>query len=477
MIRKKNQSPAGAQQQTSFGKKVALMFFGTMAAFFILEVLLQAGGFVLSFLQERKNMLSLQQGAEIRILCLGESTTVGTYEAGGDNSYPRQLETVLNERNLGKSFSVINKGVIGTDTETIVDHVEEYLNQYNPQIVVVMMGINDEGEFLPYRGISRHPFLKYLKIYKFFALLREHLKVKLFQKNTIPMAHEMRTEKSDQGKDPAFVKKFIMLGEQSKSQGDYERARLMYEQAVHLGSVSYIPYMNLGWCYRKAGELQKAEAMFKKAIELNPYNDAAYAGLGRCYKDQGMEAVASAMFRKALEMNSFDGGIYQGLAWYVNKSSLATNPIEIYERGIELNPIHSRSFGALALQLQHRGLYPLAQEYYQKANQLRLVYQNIATARNYRKLKRILDKNGAQLVCVQYPNRSIEPLKKIFEYEAEGVIFVDNEKVFRDVLNSAPINEYFMDVFGGDFGHCTIKGNKLLATNIADVVQKEYLNR
>jgi len=32
-------------------------------------------------------------------------------------------------------------------------------------------------------------------------------------------------------------------------------------------------------------------------------------------------------------------------------------------------------------------------------------------------------------------------------------------------------------MFGGDFGHCTPKGNRLLATNIADVILKEVFHK
>ena len=72
--------------------------------------------------------------------------------------------------------------------------------------------------------------------------------------------------------------------------------------------------------------------------------------------------------------------------------------------------------------------------------------------------------------------RSIEPLKKIFAQD-EGIIFVDNESIFREALKKASHKEYFEDMFGGDFGHCTEKGNKLLAENIANVILKEVFNK
>ncbi|MEI6632154.1 MAG: hypothetical protein WCL25_06045, partial [bacterium] len=109
-------------------------------------------------------------------------------------------------------------------------------------------------------------------------------------------------------------------------------------------------------------------------------------------------------------------------------------------------------------------------------NNLRGGYYNPVTINNYHKLKQILDKRGIKLICVQYPVRSIQPLKKIFK-DDENIIFVDNEKIFKDAIRKEGYNAYFVDKFGGDFGHCTQKGNRLLAGNIADAILKEIFGR
>jgi hypothetical protein len=68
--------------------------------------------------------------------------------------------------------------------------------------------------------------------------------------------------------------------------------------------------------------------------------------------------------------------------------------------------------------------------------------------------------------------RNVEPLKRIFGRD-KSVIFVDNERVFEEALKKGRYKEYFVDMFGGDFGHCTYKGNELLAQNIAGVILGE----
>jgi len=87
-----------------------------------------------------------------------------------------------------------------------------------------------------------------------------------------------------------------------------------------------------------------------------------------------------------------------------------------------------------------------------------------------------LDKRGIKLVCVQYPMRNVELLKIIFE-PGQGIIFVDNESIFKEAVNKSSYNEYFRDISGGDFGHCTAKGNRLLAGNIASVILKEVFKK
>ena len=81
------------------------------------------------------------------------------------------------------------------------------------------------------------------------------------------------------------------------------------------------------------------------------------------------------------------------------------------------------------------------------------------------------------MVCMQYPMRGMEPLRRMFRGREEGIVFVDNEKVFQDAVKSLGFEEYFCDLFAGDFGHCTKKGNKLLAENLANVLSKEFFGK
>jgi hypothetical protein len=59
--------------------------------------------------------------------------------------------------------------------------------------------------------------------------------------------------------------------------------------------------------------------------------------------------------------------------------------------------------------------------------------------------------------------------------DTDGIVFVDNSSSFREAVKREGVPEYFVDMFGGDFGHCTRKGNMLLATNVANAILGEVL--
>src|SRR5260221_9613885 len=94
------------QKISILGVRLILLFFGVLLSLIVLELLLRLSGVVFLTMQGFRNTMSLKGGGEYRILALGESTTA----LGGEDSWPSQLEKILNTRYPAKHFSVINKG-------------------------------------------------------------------------------------------------------------------------------------------------------------------------------------------------------------------------------------------------------------------------------------------------------------------------------------------------------------------------------
>ncbi len=529
-----------------FPKKIILTISGIFFAVIVFELGLRLGGFIFLSLQEYRNRIAIKQKGSYRIMCLGESTT-----AGGDFSYPSQLEETLNQRDIGIEFTVINKGVPGVNTLHILASLENNLNQYQPDMVITMMGIND-SYVKHYEGIpdaGTRLFQKF-KICKFFRIVWRHIANKIREARTYEQEQnkeeaKLRSSLSDGELNEQYPEQissgqaedFFKLGKFYRNQGKHVHAEELFKKALELDPQNDWAYVELGWIYINQSKYSQAEETFKKALELNPQNDEAYFKLGDIYGYQRKRAQAEAILKKALELIPGNKKVYRNLGKFYRtfkkhsqaeeffKETLELNPQndtayialgwvyidqaqysqaeESFKKALELNPQNTEAYVELgwiyAVQDKHlqaaemfkkaikaglenenlyRGLvvfseeigeYDVAKEYSKILTEMGLIRYRTVTLDNYRKLKEILDKRMIKLVCAQYPMRSIEPLMRVFRKQKD-VIFVDNERIFKEAVKKPGYKEYFRDMFAGDFGHCTPKGNKLLAENIAKVI-------
>lgn len=413
-------------------------------------------------LREYENRSSLRQKGTYRIMCLGESTTFC--------QWPGLLEELLNHNNMGIKFSVIDKSISGSDTGILVSSLENNLDKYRPDMVIAMMGINDRDSVLPYSDISVKKaalFLKSLRICKLIKLLNRHIINKVTEMNN-PEEREIEM-------DPGNQRAYIELGHQYRCIGEHDKAEEIFKKAIEIDPKNELSYFELGQHYRYTGQHDKAEAMFEKVLETGLWNERNYIEIGQHYRYMREYGKIEDIFKKAIEIKPKNklgyfelGHCYRDMGEY-NKAE------EMFKKAIKIDPEDDTLYSALALLYERQGDNRSAEYYFRESNRLRLGYYNPVTSYNYQRLKEILLHRGVKLVCVQYPIRSIEPLKKMLEPH-EGIIFVDNEMVFRKALKESNYDEYFRDIFAGDFGHCTDKGNELLAENIANVILKEHFN-
>jgi tetratricopeptide (TPR) repeat protein len=259
--------------------------------------------------------------------------------------------------------------------------------------------------------------------------------------------------------------------------GYSKQERQFRESATEATARQYWDYIGLAWQLRDEGKWDNAEEMFKKAIKINPENCSAYQDLGMFYTSQRKYEEAKEMFKKAIEISPTYDWAYIELGSCYELLGQREKSEEMFKKAIEINPEGDKAYGGLARCYERQGKYMLAEECFSQLNKMRLEKYNPVTKRNYYKLIEIVTRMGIRLVCVQYPVRSIKPLEKMLEPYKKDIIFVDNEKLFKEALRLGSYDEYFEDSFAGDFGHCTKKGNELLADNIAKTISKSYFKR
>lgn len=168
-------------QKTTLSQKIMLLVFGLLLAGVILEISLHFAQKLYFVAQDYRNTRVRHRGNQnakrvYKILCLGESTTA----LGQENSYPRQLERILHQDGRTK-FVVINKGVPATTTDQILGRLESYLDEYRPDFVVAMMGVNDTALTPVYKNdLDQKKGLIEVKLksVKFLRFLVQHLQVR-----------------------------------------------------------------------------------------------------------------------------------------------------------------------------------------------------------------------------------------------------------------------------------------------------------
>lgn len=458
-------------KKIALGHKIGLVLFGLTLSVVLLEGALRIGGVLILSIQEYMNIVSARQEGTYRILCLGESTT-----ALGSSSkpYPSQLEEILNTQNLRIKFSVINKGIIATDTTAILSKLEENIEKYKPNMLITMMGINDE-EY--YKGIVDvyedgavyrvKQFLRSFKTYKLIRLLGKHIGA-----HTGTLDRPTIREDEDKG----LFEEYLALGDAYRLSGEYGKAEKMLKKAIKINPKEVSVYASLAWNYLYSDKLEQAEEMFRSAIEINQFFGGLYNGLGQIYIRKGDYKRAQEMYAKAVEISPADNFSRLELVRIYSFQKEYDKIEKLLKQGLKYNHGDNRLYGALGVFYGIINKDKTAKELFGCAEGIRSRYYSVITYRNYNLLKEIAFKKRIQLVCVQYPMRSVKPLKRMLQ-DDDRVIFVNNEKVFKEAVRRDGYSAYFIDIFGGDFGHCTIEGNRLLAENIAKVILKEYLGK
>jgi tetratricopeptide (TPR) repeat protein len=250
-----------------------------------------------------------------------------------------------------------------------------------------------------------------------------------------------------------------------------------YKQAIASNPFDDEANVELGHIYQDQGRVAESREAFHRAIAVNPKNYRAFGLLRRIYIGQGRFVEAAQACKKAIALNPrMTSWAYAGLAEFYMQSGRLAEAEKILERAQKICP-DERNCRTLSLIYRQTGHLAHSDEPCKEAWQSPSAVNDTVVMDNYRRLKEILDKRGIKLVSVQYPMRSVEPLKKMLQGLENGVIFVDNQRVFQEAVRETSYNEYFRDSFGGDFGHCTEKGNRLLAENIAKAILAETLTK
>lgn len=165
-------------------RRVAFSLVALMAVFALSEGALWAVARVAYWAKVSRfnEPTSAVQEGTFTIATFGDSVTAGQGTAP-NYSYPRQLESLLNEAN-GGGFRVVNHGVFALNSSRLADLLPQWLDETKPDLIVVMVGCNNGWNYrnshLGEIGLLDRPlvlqWLDRTRTYRFLRLLLKRRK-------------------------------------------------------------------------------------------------------------------------------------------------------------------------------------------------------------------------------------------------------------------------------------------------------------
>lgn len=259
------------------------------------------------------------------------------------------------------------------------------------------------------------------------------------------------------------------LGRCYKVQRKFDQAITVFEKAIALDPELFWARLELGRCNNEVGNHEKAIVVYRDLLKIDPNNFWAYGEMGQWLKIQGQNAQAKEAFLRSLEINPQNHWVYQQLGSLYEEEQQYAKAESLYLKAIALNPKDVRLYEYLIRCYERQGKSDLAKEYAEKSKVTSSRTYNSFTVKHYLDIVDRILRSRVKLICMQYPLRDILPLKEMLG-QKRNIIFVENKEVFEKALKTGRYDEYFVDQFAGDFGHCTRKGNQLIADRLADVI-------
>ena len=390
-----------------------------------------------------------------------------------DGQYPPFLREVLTERFPSVNIRVIDEGRATTDTGYIAARIDKWIDRYAPEVILVMGGVNDGLESLPYADIRR-PGGGDIRVLRLLRLLIYNIREFFRTNRSAEAAGISGTVYSED--DLEFIEEELKRARIIEySDGNPDRANEIMRALAEDFPRSYRVFLEIA-LVNSGFDLPLSIKSAEKAISLAPDIPEPYlARLGfyldrieRTRKEKGaapaeeIRKEAAAFLNDNLEVIRKSGEAGMLLIEF-GEYSLAEKIIRDHLSRKPGDESLLRQMHTLLLQQGRTGeaaLYSI-QDYPVKP----------LTARNFKKIAEISLSAGVTPAFLSYPNRVIGPLKKIFdEFEGqEDILFISNFYNFREALEKGgEFNDLFIDAFGGDFGHCTPEGNRMIAENIAE---------
>ncbi len=337
-----------------------LLGVSLLISLLLLEVALRVGGGLFLFLQEQANRHSLQKGSTYTIVAFGESTT----GLGGKDSWPSQLEKILNQSDIGITFSVINKGVPGTTSTNILEKTEAIIQEYKPQMIISMMGVNDTSLFEKNNQMTADPKNKQNGL---FGVLEDARVVKLvvwvYQSIGERLQRSRATTGDTEGRLPYIMPgpklditktwDLVEFANWNIDQDRYKEAEFGLEDAIKTDPTDVWPYVELANLYRNQQRFENAKKLYEQALLLRPDIQDIYIELADVYRGMQKFGAAEKLLADAQSLRPTTAWFFVERALLYRDIGKTEEAVSMMERALQLDPSLNKKQTDIGTQFRH----------------------------------------------------------------------------------------------------------------------------
>lgn len=169
-------------RQPGWRANLALAVAAVVATFVLAEIGLQAAALVVRATTHRSSSAWSGSG-QLKLLTLGDSNTYGL-GVEEQEAYPQVLQATWNASAERPRLEVINLGFPGTSSSQLVNRLPKLLAMLRPDIVTIMVGINDFwtapepiGEAMGWRERADFFAWRYSRLYRLLLMVRRSWQV------------------------------------------------------------------------------------------------------------------------------------------------------------------------------------------------------------------------------------------------------------------------------------------------------------
>jgi tetratricopeptide (TPR) repeat protein len=413
--------------------------------------------------------------AATTVLCEGDSFTYGI----GGEAYPQQLDRILDERAGGDHHRVVNKGIPGLNTTVLADQLEAHIDEYKPDVVVVLIGENNSWNTIQVAdadesfGARLDSALMHSRVYKFLRVAIIGVDHTTFHEAAAEASLELQRQANSFLESP---EKIGLKG--PNGEGQHPPVALDIPKAdldEFLGGVAHM----------EGGRYPEAIAVFESVVAKHPDLSVAYGSLGASLMRQDRLDEAIEVLRRGTQapQDAYTEEVFYELGSALTRAGKPDEAIEAWTQGLSRFPESRSTYWALARTYQEKGdlwgaiaveetvpgLAKNPMHQYLKELSAKLGGADALTRvsedfrRDMNRIVDIAERRGVKLIFASYPDVVYDEVRDVGA--ARKIPFIDFRPHFQGRFASR--EEYISP----DRCHCNTAGYALMAEVLANEIQ------